>query len=179
MANDREITVPVSLDAKTFRRFARFDTLRLRRRWVRPAIFAVLLLAFGAAALLTRKPQSGMIAAVLIVIGLGLPLVYIGSFLSQVNMQALNNKLGKQGRRVYTVHLERGGVTVINDQKKEDALTVPWKDVQRAFRAKGCVYLYVTAARAFLLPDGQASASDGEVWQTLCRRMGQDKCKKI
>ena len=167
MANDREITVPVSLDAKTFRRFARFDTLRLRRRWVRPAIFAALLLAFGAAALLTRKPQSGMIAAVLIVIGLGLPLVYIGSFLSQVNMQALNNKLGKQGRRVYTVHLERGG------------LTVPWKDVQRAFRAKGCVYLYVTAARAFLLPDGQASASDGEVWQTLCRRMGQDKCKKI
>ena len=88
MAQAQDITVPVKLDEKTFKRFARFDMLRLRKRWVRPAVFAVILTAFAAAALLSGKKEAGMIASVLLVIGLGLPIVYIGSFLSQVNMQA-------------------------------------------------------------------------------------------
>ena len=77
-----EYTIPVRLDAKTFRRFGNFDMLRLRKKWVRPVLFAVILVAFAFLALLTRKEQSGMIAAVLLVVGLGLPLVYFGSFLS-------------------------------------------------------------------------------------------------
>ena len=77
----------MKLDAKTFRRFCRFDMLRLRKRWVKPAVFALILCAFAFVALLARKPQSGMIAAVLLAVGLGLPIVYIGTFFSQVNLQ--------------------------------------------------------------------------------------------
>lgn len=178
MTPEREITIPVTLDEKTFKRFARFDMLRLRKKWVRPAVFALMLAAFGTVALLTRKPQSGLIAAVLYAVGLGLPLVYFGMFFSQVNVQAMRRKLDK-GRRVYTVFLTRDGVTVQNDQKKEDALVVPWKEVQRAFLAKKCIYLYVNAARAFLLPEGQASAPQEEVWQYLIRRMGDQKCTRL
>ena len=95
MSRQHTIVIPVRLNEKTFRRFARFDMLRLRKRWVRPALFALILCAFAFVALISRKPQSGMIAAVLLAIGLGLPLIYVGMFLSQVNLQADKWKLGK------------------------------------------------------------------------------------
>ena len=142
-----EYVIPVRLDAKTFRRFSRFDALRLRRKWRRPVAFALILIAFAAVALLSRKAQAGMIAAVLLAVGLGLPLVYFGSFFSQVNMQAVRYGLDRP-RRVYTVTLNDDGVGVVNDQKAEDTVRVPWKEVQAAFRVRGCVYLYVNAARA-------------------------------
>ena len=174
---NHEITVRVVLDARTFRRFCRFDMLRLRKKWVRPVVFALILVAFAFVALLTRKEQSGMIAAVLLAVGLGLPLVYFGSFFSQVNLQVERHRL-KQPRRVYTVRLDREGVNVVNDQKEEAPLSVPWKDVQAAFRARGCVYLYVNAARAFLLPDGQADAGPDALWALIEKHMGA-KAKKL
>ena len=165
------IIVPVRLNAKTFRRFCRFDMLRLRRKWIRPAAFAGILVAFAVVALLSRRPESGLIAAVLLAVGLGLPIVYIGSFLSQVNLQVARNGLDKP-RAVYTVYLDRKGIRVTNDQKEEPPQEVPWKDIQAAFRDKGCVYLYVNAARAFLLPDGQASASSEALWAFIQERLG-------
>ena len=173
----QEITVRVRLDAKTFRRFCRFDALRLRKKWARPVVFALILVAFAFVALLARREQSGMIAAVLLVIGLGLPLVYFGSFFAQVNVQVERHKLDPP-RRVYTVRLSREGVNVVNDQKDEPPLDVSWKDVQAAFRAKGCVYLYVNAARAFLLPDGQADADPAALWALIEKHMGA-KAKKL
>ena len=173
----QEITVPVRLDAKTFRRFCRFDALRLRKKWVRPVVFALILFAFAFVALLTRKEQSGMIAAVLLVVGLGLPLVYFGTFFAQVNVQAERHRLDPP-RRVYTVRLSREGVNVVNDQKDEPPLDVPWKEMQAAFRARGCIYLYVNAARAFLLPDGQGDAEPDAIWALIEKRMGA-KAKKL
>ena len=177
MSSDRSITIPVRLDEKTFRRFARFDMFTLRKKWIRPVIFSLILIAFAFIALLTRKAQSGMIAAVLLAVGLGLPVVYIGTFLSQVNIQAVNNRL-KPPRLVYTVRLDKDSLIVENNQKKEETLCLPWRDVQRAFRGRGCVYVYVTPARAFLLPSGQADAPDAAVWDFLCRHMGREKCKE-
>lgn len=171
------ITVRVRLDARTFKRFTRFDTFRLRKRWRRPVGFALIMLAFAFVALLSGRAQAGMIAAVLLVVGVGLPLVYFGSYLSQVNVQAEQRQLGK-GRAVYTVALDFDGVTVTNDQKAEAPVVLKWDAVQAAFRAKGCVYLYANAARAFLLPDGQADAPDGEVWDCVKRHMG-DRAKDL
>ena len=73
MSHRQSIVISVRLDEKTFRRFARFDMLRLRKRWVKPALFALILCAFAFVALISRKPQSGLIAAVLLAVGLGLP----------------------------------------------------------------------------------------------------------
>ncbi len=177
MARKAEIVVRVRLDGKTFRRFARFDMLRLRKKWVRPAVFALLLCAFAFIALLTRKPQSGMIAAVLLAVGLGLPLVYVGMFLSQVNMQAEKWNLGK-GKDVYTVTLRSRDFTVVSSQKQGEALTLPWSEAKQAFRMRGCIYLYASPAKAYLLPDGQASAPDAEVWEMIRQGLGPDKCRK-
>lgn len=176
MSSGRSITIPVRLDRKTFRRFACFDMFTLRKRWKRPVIFSLILIAFAFVALLTKKKQSGMIAAVLLVVGIGLPLVYFGSFLSQINLQALQQKL-KSPRRVYTVTLREEGILVENNQRQEDLLEMEWTAVQKAFRRKGCIYLYVTAAKAFLLPDGQADAPDEEVWKFLGEHLGSEKCR--
>ena len=69
----QEIMIPVKLDEKTFKRFVRFDMFILRRHWVRPLIFSLLLTAFAIVALFAKKEQSGLIAAVLLTVGLGLP----------------------------------------------------------------------------------------------------------
>lgn len=175
MSSERNITIPVRLDEKTFKRFARFDMFTLRKRWVRPVIFSAILIAFAFVALLTKKAQSGMIAAVLLAVGIGLPVVYFGSFFSQVNMQALQQKL-KPPRNVYTVTLREEGIRVENNQRQEDALEMEWAAVQKAFRRKGCIYLYVTPTKAFLLPEGQADVPDEEVWDYLTAHMGSEKC---
>ena len=176
MSTDKTITIPVRLDERTFRRFARFDMFSLRKRWIRPALFSLILIVFAFIALLARKEQSGMIAAVLLAVGIGLPVVYIGTFLSQVNMQAARRGL-KPARNVYTVRLRNEGILVTNSQKKEDPLEMDWESVRQAFRKKGCIYLYVTAAKAFLLPDGQADVPDQEVWQFLTEHLGHEKCR--
>lgn len=176
MAHTQTIVIPVRLNEKTFRRFARFDMLRLRKRWVRPAIFALILCAFAFVALVSRKPESGLIAAALLAVGLGLPVVYIGMFLSQVNLQAEKWKLGK-GRPVYTVTLRLRDFTVVNTQKAGEVVTVPWGEARQAYRMRGCVYLYASPAKAFLLPDGQADAPDDEVWNMITHCLGRDKCR--
>ena len=175
MSSERNITIPVRLDEKTFKRFARFDMFTLRKRWVRPVIFSAILIAFAFVALLTKKAQSGMIAAVLLAVGIGLPVVYFGSFFSQVNMQALQQKL-KPPRNVYTVTLRESGILVRNNQRQEDPLEMDWVSIQKAFRRKGCIYLYVTPAKAFLLPDKQADAPAHEVWNFLVEHLGAEKC---
>ena len=177
MPQIQSITIPVRLDEKTFRRFARFDMLRLRKRWVRPVIFALILCAFAVVALISRLPQSGMIAAVLLVVGIGLPVVYIGMFLSQVNMQASRWKLDK-GRIVYTVKLTEEGFQISNSRKQENTGVIPWKKAAQAFRRKDCIYLYATPAKAFLLPNGQADAPDEDVWACIRNGIGSEKCKE-
>ena len=171
----QEILIPVKLDEKTFKRFARFDMFILRRKWVRPLIFSLLLTAFAVIALLTKKEQSGLIAAVLLAVGIGLPVVYIGTFLSQVNMQAVRRRLDPP-RAVYTVRLTEEGIEAENKQKKEDPLRLSWGETRRAYRVKGCIYLYVSPVKAFLLPEGQADAGGAQVWEYLVQHMGADRC---
>ena len=169
------ITTRVRLDEKTFKRFSRFDMFRLRKRWRRPVIFALMLIAFAVVALLTGKAQAGLIAAVLLVVGLGLPLVYFGTFFSQVNMKAADLD---PPRAVYTVRLDYEGVRVTNDRKAEESVSLKWSQLAAAYRAKGCVYLYVNPARAFLLPDGQADVPDDALWAYLEKHMG-GKCTRL
>ena len=171
-----DITVSAKLDEKTFKRFARFDMLILRKKWIRPAVFSLILVAFAFIALLLRKEQSGLIAAVLLVVGIGLPLVYIGTFLSQVNMQAVQAKL-KPARLVYTLTLGDTGIHIENNQKKEDPQDLDWASVHKAFRKRGCIYLYATPQKAFLIPRGQADVPDPEVWNFLTEHLGAEKCR--
>ena len=169
------ITIPVRLDKRTFRRFAFFDAVRVRHRARRPAVFSLILLAFAAVALFSRREQSGMIAAVLLAVGAGLPLVYFGSFLTQINLQAEKNSL-KPPRLVYTLTLGQDGVHILGGTKTGESVFREWKDLPAVYRTRRCIYLYASPAKAFLIPRGQGDAPYDRIWQCFRERMPAGTC---
>lgn len=167
-----DITVHTKWDEKTFRRFALFDLFVVRKKWVLPAVLALVMIALAAIALPARK---GVPAAVLLATGIGLPLAFAGALLLRVNRQIAG--AGREpGQPVCTVTMLEEGVRTVNEGQ-EEAQEADWQSIKRAYRRKGCVYLYVTEQKAFLLPSRQADAPDAEVWDFICEHLGREKCR--
>ena len=160
------VTVRCRIDTKLFRHFALFDTFRLKKHGRLPLIFMLIMLLFSGICFFSGKPQSWLPGTLLLLIGLGMPAVYVGSFLSGVKKQADKLKL-KTPRAMYTVTLSSEGVNIRNDFKAEENVNLPWDKVWGAVRVKGAVYLYATPARAFILPEGQAEPDDAMLWSLL------------
>ena len=148
----------------------------MRKKWIRPAVFSLILIAAGLVILFTRGEKSGVIAAILLAAGIILSLACAGAFLLRVNRQAARANL-EPARPVYTVTMWDEGVLIANDQQEEEPQEITWDSIHKAFRRNGCIYLYVTPAKAFLLPSKQADAPDHEVWDFIRKRLGEDKCK--
>ena len=162
MKDDRAVTVDVSLDTKTFRNFALFDTFRLKKRWIRPAVFCGIMSAFALAALLAGNEQSGLIAGVLFAVG--------------IDLQAKKMHLSAK-RKVYTVTVDSSGVTVEHHLQKGETLHMNWSDIAGAYRRRRCIYLYADNNRAFLLPNGQADTDDSELWDRISEHVSDKKRK--
>ncbi len=167
-----EMTIRVRLDRKTFARFALFDALVLKRRWVRPALFSAMLLSFAAVAFLfSEREQATLVGVVLTAVGLALPVAYWGGYLTSVRKKARALKLDASWT-AYLLRLSDAGVTVEGGDKTG---TLDWERLYGAWRRRGCVYLYVSDSRAFLLPDGQASVGPAELWEFITRHLPQDR----
>lgn len=176
MNADKVITIPVTLSRAAFRRFAIFDTFRRQRRWRLPIGFMLILLTFSVYLYLqTDKPQSALIATVLLLIGIGLPAVYFASFYVNLQKSVKQNRLP---RLVYTLSLRDGDLTIRSETRKDETLTLQWTQLFAAYRARGAVYLYVLPTRAFLLPDGQADVPDDALWAFIQKRL-KDKCRSL
>lgn len=163
-------TVHTQIDAPTFRAFAVFDSLRLRKRWRAPVLFALILLISAAVcfSLRQRADQAAMLAVVLTVVGVGLPAAYFLSFFLSVGKQIKNLGLKQAPMEAYTVSMDEQGVEVSTEKQKA---SLRWNQVFGIYRVKGCIYLYATAERAYLLPDGQAEGGAGALWAFLTRHM--------
>ena len=90
------ITIASKIDPKTFCRFAIFDTLTLRRRWLSPAIFAGIFLfcSLICFSMVNRTQGAALLGAVLLTVGLGVPAVYFGVFfhsLTRINRKRFCN----------------------------------------------------------------------------------------
>lgn len=170
------ITIHVSLDAKTFRDFAMFDTFRYHRRWVSPAIFAVILFAFSMLCFAMRgtRPQAALIGVVLLVVGLGLPLVYFIMFLDSVKKQSKKYKLDKP-QSVYTLSFSNDQEGVAIEEKGQDSVHYRWDTLHQAFRTKSAMYLYVAQNRAYILPVQQLGTEAEMLWTLLSTRVGKGK----
>ena len=168
------VTVRCRIDQKCFRKFALFDTFRLKKRGKLPALFLLIMLAFSGVCFFSGKPQSWLPGVLLLLIGLGMPAVYVGTFLSGVNRQS--KQLGlKTPRAMYTVVLKPEGVNIRNDYKAEENVNLSWDQVWGAVRYRDDVYLYATPSRAFILPKGQAEPDDGALWALLTQCLPQNK----
>lgn len=176
MSGETSIHIPVNLDKATFRRFATFDTFRRQQRWRTPVWFMLILLAFSVYLFFqTDKPQSGLIATVLLCIGLGLPVIYFSSFYLTLRENAKKHRLP---RLAYTLTLTDSEVRIRSDVSQDEELTLHWNQLFAAYRVKGAVYLYVLPTRAFLLPDGQADAPDEELWALIEKKLS-NKCRSL
>lgn len=171
-----EILIPVRLSSEDFQEFALFDTMRLRKRWVRPAAFAAIFLASACAcfALADSTNQGELLGWVLLAVGIGLPMVYFLYFFRSVKQQTQNMKLSSP-RRAYTIHLDGEGVHCANATPPYATAFVPWEEVYGAWRMARIVYLYVSCDRAYLLPQGQASVSHDTLWNFLAEQMDPQK----
>ena len=171
----QEIRIPVRLDGALFRRFALFNAFRRQRRWVRPLLFAAIFGGFAAVCFLSGRAQGPLLGTVLLLVGLGLPLVWVAAFLLQVRGQIKQAGLSK-ARPVYTVVLRPDGLHVHREGKDAQALDLPWTKVYAACLVRGCIYLYVSPVQAFLLPEGQGGVPMAEIWQALARWMPEGRC---
>jgi len=173
----QSITIEVKMDRKLLRSFAMFDAFHLKKRWKKPVLFSTILTAFSIVCfLLTSFEQNRLLGTVLLVIGLGLPLAYVLMFLIQIGDEAKKLKL-KTPRKVYTLELSDEKITVTNNLMNEPPVCLEWQKLPVAFRRKNAIYLYVTRARAFILPSGQASASDDELWAMFERNMQKGRAR--
>jgi hypothetical protein len=153
MAEDRTtptLTIAAKIDRQTFRRFAMFDTFVRKKGWRNPALFALILSAFAAVCFAGRKnhAEAVLLGGVLLGVGLVLPLVWFGMFAFSVNRQAKRMGLSAE-KAQYSVTLSPEKIHVV---KGKEAADFSWNGAF-AYRAKGCIYLYVSTKRAFLLPD--------------------------
>lgn len=171
------ITVPVRMDYKTLRRFSLFDTFILKKFWIRPAIFGVAFVIFAIICFAaTDKQQNWLLGTVMLVLGVGMPAVYVGMYLSQVKQQAKKLRLP---RKVYTLTLNDECVRIANNMKQEEQVTLEWEKIPAAFRCKKAVYLYAAPTRAFILPDGQADAPADEVWAMIRGHMREGRARSL
>ena len=170
------VTVNVQMDGASFKRFARFDTFTLRRRWVLPIAFALILSAFAAVAFFmrSRAEQAPLIGWLLLGIGLLLPAAYFLHYELQLNAQV--RRLGiKKPHPAYFVTLTDEGVRVVNNMVKEAPLVLTWDQLHGAYRRADAIYLYHTENRAFILPAKDASVSLSSLWDLLASRLPSEK----
>jgi len=164
------LIVPAQIDARIFCRFALFDAFCRQRRWRTPALFAVLMLAFALACFAFRDSRGGavLLGVVLLLVGLGLPAAYVVSFLLSVRKQSRH--MGLDGTRTaYTLHLRDEGIQVVSGKETAE---FQWEQLFRAYRVPGCIYLYVSQQRAFLLPEAGQGDS---VWALLMKKLPAEK----
>ena len=168
------LLIPARITRPVFRRFAFFDAFCHQRHWQRPLAFALLMSAFSVPCFLLRERRQGavLLGAVLLIVGLGLPLAYLLSFSLSLGRQM--KRMDLRGERIaYTLRLEPGGVHVTAGAETAD---YPWDVIYMAYRAPGCDYLYVGAGRAYLLPHGPAAE---KVWALLRDALPPEKLRIV
>ncbi|MDO5112713.1 MAG: YcxB family protein [Clostridia bacterium] len=167
--DSQRITVSAKIGADVFRRFAIFDTLRLKKRWRSPLLFALILSACACVCFFMRARREGalLLGFVLLGVGLGLPATYFLNFYLSLQAQCKKMRLD-QPRLAYTLTFTPVGVHASTEREQAD---YAWEQLYRAYRVEGCTYLYPIPARVFLLPEGQADAPDDALWVMLQERL--------
>lgn len=164
------------IDSRIFRDFSIYHALHVQKIWRRPLLFSLIFLAFSLVCFVVqgRTGDGLFLGVVLLCVGIGLPLVYLASFYGSVRRQSARMGLDKPKSPYFLSFFEdRLQVRYPAAAKAARALpseTYSLKEIQRVVRRKQVTYLYVSAAKAFLLPDGQSDHTDEEV-QTYFRQV--------
>ncbi len=164
---DREaVTVEAVIDEQIFRQFTLFDLLKIKRVWRGPVLFALLMAGFSSLCFLMRGRAEGaaLLGGVLLAVGLVLPALYAVTLLYRVRVQVKSHGL-ETPRAAYTLTLSGAPDGVAAQNPAGQSARYEWKRLYGVWRNAGCVYLYVTKSRAFILPEAQAKG--GALWEMV------------
>ena len=174
---ERGMRIESKMTPRVFREFALFDTFRRQKRHRKPLLFSVILLAFAAVCFtqVGRVDSAGLLGGVLAAVGLGLPVVYIFSYLASVRRTC--KRLEELGCPVvYEVRLLPSCVRVNLDGKEKD---YPWKKLHFAYRLQRCVCVYINENQAYLLPNTGDAGHETKLWKLICSHLPEEKYKDL
>ena len=173
----RTYRVDVWVDGKIYRRFAAFDAIGRTRKWIRPALFALIFCAFATVCFLleNQSNQATLLGTVLLVVGLGFPAVYFGTYYTNLQKKIEKLKIDKNKRRAYCITLSEQPDGIEVDTRAKNPLRYEWKNVYAAYRFKDVIYLYAEAGRAYILPGEQIEAGIDAVWSLMTSMLPPEK----
>ena len=172
------MTIEVIMTEAIFRRFTMFDILRRKKMWRPSAVFASIL---GVSAIIcfamNHVRGASLLGTVLLVVGLGMPAVYFGTFFSSLKKEVLNHGL-KRPKLVYTLELTPKGKGIHVFNEKEDA-QYEWKQVFHAYRDLDATYLFLSRDRAFILPHSCVEEGGEVLWALLKKKVPAERCTDL
>lgn len=165
-------TFPIHMQAETFRKFAWFNTMKLRKAWRNPFIF-FLIFVISSILCFLQYPSDGaiMLGILLLIIGIGLPVLYLINFNRSISQEIKKHKLN-HNPLVYTLTFTEEELQVLAGDQRAN---YPWEILYRAYQKSDAIYLYVTPARGFILPYYASKISPENVWNALVKYMGTEK----
>lgn len=171
--------IDVLMTEAVFLRFTTFDVLRRRKMWRAPVIFAAILSLCAAVCFFMHRIRGAVfLGTVLLVVGLGMPVVYFVSFYLSLCKQV--RVLGlKRPQNVYCVELskEKKGIHVTNEKETAD---YEWTRVYHAYRDTLATYLYLNPVQAFILPHTcLGDREPEELWELIKEMVPQEKLSVI
>ena len=159
---EKPIVVRTTVNAQVFREFSHFNAFQMNYRGLMLLVFPVFLLLL---AFIHLNTGSRLFFYLYCGAGLLLPLAYLIFYRVSLNRQIRLHRL-ETPRVAYTVTLGEKEVKVTSDTEKT---TFQWHQVYRVFHLEQVSYLYLTKARAFILPHGDLQQGTPEALVTLVK----------
>ncbi|NCC64813.1 MAG: YcxB family protein [Spirochaetia bacterium] len=170
------MTIAVKLSEIHYKNFLIFNILKRLKLYKSPVIFASILTTSAIISFIMHRVQGAVfLGSVLLLVGLGVPIVYFTSFFSSLRKQVKQQNLNPP-RLVYTLQLEKDSETFDITNEKEKA-TYRWEDVFHAYYEKDAIYLFITQERAFLLPF-EVLEDPSEVFKFIEEKISAQRCTR-
>ena len=149
------ITVSVTMDAASFRRFRWFDLLQHNRIWKRPLVFTAILLVFAGVCLtqLNTRHEAGLLAGVLALVALGLPAVYFWNCAHGIKIFIQKLGLDKADKPFYRLQLDETGLSIW--MASATGTTSTWPTGQRMPSTSTSIRRRLTYGTTASTPDGK------------------------
>ncbi|MFA6508394.1 MAG: YcxB family protein [Treponemataceae bacterium] len=165
------VQIDTTLTPASFTDFSNFNSFSLRRRGLALALFPAAMVGMG---IVHRLTGSELLFRVFAGLGIIIPLAYIVFYFIALRGQIKANKL-ETPRVAYSVAVDESGIAV--STAREQA-RYPWARIHRAYLTPKYAYLYITPARAFILPYDCVRSGDADELRTLIRG-GLEKARVI
>jgi len=170
--------IEVIMTEEIFRRFTMFDILKRRKMWRPSAIFAAIMCTSAVICYCMNHVKGAtLLGTVLLVVGLGMPAVYFGTFFSSLKQQVLILDLARP-KHVYTLELTAKGHGIAVSNETEQA-EYEWKKVHHVYRDLTATYLFITPARGFILPHQCIEEGDDALWAMIEKKIPENRCTDI